>query len=301
MTLRRFTDLDVRALALLAGLWFVGAVWIVPWLIRLGYRGEGPAPLARLMEGRDATPLSEYLGTWSTIAWGVTVAATAVAVFAYLVAAWELSPRGRAARARVEEHERVGARLDLSLSAHLRLGAAVGLATGFIIGAQLATLSLVFATGVPTFLLVGADVLWLAPLSDVWTFLAVAVLIFAVGTIVRPLRSARVVAFLLLLLSGYSVLMVGGRLHWMAGLALASGAAYQLSRYVPAMWDRLKPALGRWALVLAVAVIAVALAVRGWDALRHRRAFSALPEEWVDAPNVLLVVFDAVRADHLSA
>lgn len=144
-----------------------------------------------------------------------------------------------------------------------------------------------------------ADVVWMAPTADVTLFLLAALIL---GGLVRllPGRMSRdhvAAAFLFLLLAG--PLLVQGKLHPVSSLLVAAGAAVVLSRALAARQRRLHAVARSSTAWLLLAVALATAGVRGGAWLRERRAVSALSARPQDAPNVILLILDTVRAKSL--
>jgi arylsulfatase A-like enzyme len=141
--------------------------------------------------------------------------------------------------------------------------------------------------------------LWMAPLSNL-LFLAGLGLVLALATRFWPRRggwlAARLVCFLAVL---PALISISPRIYPWAWAILACGLA---SRLAPLLEHRPAEAR-RWLMrsfpVLVAAELILAGCVLGWDWLKERREVSR-PLPSGAAPNVLLIVLDTVRADHLS-
>jgi arylsulfatase A-like enzyme len=103
----------------------------------------------------------------------------------------------------------------------------------------------------------------------------------------------------------YPLLAATGRLSDAACAALGLGIAVQAARwaarraeFVPLFFQRALPALALTALSVAAAVLYYEWKKCHVDEPRH---YAQLPAPAAGAPNVLLIVMDTVRADHLSA
>jgi arylsulfatase A-like enzyme len=115
----------------------------------------------------------------------------------------------------------------------------------------------------------------------------------------RPAPSRRVATFVLCGLSSFALLANIAGLNPAAAAALAAGLACVLSRSVERRADRVRRAV-RASLPALLGVVAI---LGAWsynrEVLGERRALAALPPAAPGAPNVLLIVLDTVRADHL--
>ncbi len=154
----------------------------------------------------------------------------------------------------------------------------------------------------PGFFRMNRHIVWTIPTFNLALFTLVGLLL-AVCVRVRPRRSVRLAAGVLGVLTILTLLLSLGKLHAWACILLSSGIAYRVSAraesHIPAFGK-----LVRWTLpVLALGVIGLVSLSLGRDVLREHRAMAMSPPTPLvgrDAPNVLLVVLDTVRADRLS-
>jgi arylsulfatase A-like enzyme len=145
------------------------------------------------------------------------------------------------------------------------------------------------------------DVVWMAPLSWLAFGLVVAIPL-ALLALATPRLNWRAISLgvyvaggVLLLLAPYDALA-----RWAVAL-LGVGLGVQLARLLPVNAPRWPRTLRRTALVLLAAFGLLTAAGWGWSAIAERRAIAALAPADPAAPNVLLVVFDVVRAANVSA
>jgi arylsulfatase A-like enzyme len=144
----------------------------------------------------------------------------------------------------------------------------------------------------------GPHVIWLAPLGNAILFVVVAGLLTASG---RWLRSARAaVPYALVFLAVLNILLMYYPLHFVAKFLIAAGIAMQTVRgaarrpaLFPTLVRRTTPVM-----MLFLVLFAVGVPLMKWFFVQ--RAVANLPASAPNAPNVLLVVMDTVRADHLS-
>jgi arylsulfatase A-like enzyme len=148
---------------------------------------------------------------------------------------------------------------------------------------------------------VSAPVIWISPLVDLLLFGFVVGVIVAVAKIFPKIPAVTTTVFCLSFLTMYDWLTCIGRLrHWSCFL-LAIGLAAVFTRWagrneirVVCFWRRTVPALVG---VLLVAFAAIHLR----SAWLERHELGRLPAAAAGAPNVLIVVVDTLRADHVSA
>ena len=140
---------------------------------------------------------------------------------------------------------------------------------------------------------------WLAPLTYLMLFLGMGLFLAAV-TRLWPRRGGWLSPRLIVASAFVPAFMAAGpRIYTGAWMILGLGIA---SRLLPLV-DRHAIELRRWLLLsfpgLAGAVLIAAGLVFGGDRLKERRE-AGRPLPPADSPNVLLIVLDTVRADHLS-
>ena len=101
-------------------------------------------------------------------------------------------------------------------------------------------------------------------------------------------------------LAALTVLLTIRGLHAIACAILAGGLAYRAAPRIRAHARRFRRLVRLSLPGLAVAVAALVAASLGRERLAERSGLASLPPAPADAPNVLLIVLDTVRADHLS-
>ena len=148
---------------------------------------------------------------------------------------------------------------------------------------------------------VSGEILWISPIVDVILFLSLALICSAGARFSSRLPAVRVLAFLLTFFSVYDWLTLTGRLYHRACFLLALGVAVAFARWCGKrentflqFWKRATPwMLGVWILAFG--------GIQGGKWLQERNAVAHLPAAAAGAPNVLVIVIDTLRADHLSA
>jgi hypothetical protein len=148
---------------------------------------------------------------------------------------------------------------------------------------------------------VSKDILWVSPLVDVLFFLAVAAVVWLASRFFKRLPALLVLVFLLTFLAAYDWLSLTDRLYPRACFLLSLGVAVAFTRWL----RRREPLAVRfwrksWGWMVAIFVL-VLVAIQGGKWLDERVAEASLPAAASGAPNVLVIVVDTLRADHLSA
>jgi arylsulfatase A-like enzyme len=148
---------------------------------------------------------------------------------------------------------------------------------------------------------VSPEIIWISPIVDLIFFSLVSAAIWLVSRIVPGVPALRVVLFALSFLAIYDWLTATGRLYHRACLLLAFGAAVAFGRWLARheiqaarFWKTTTP----W----AIAAVALAfLGIQGGKWWHERSAVAALSPAAPGSPNVLVIVIDTLRADHVSA
>lgn len=151
---------------------------------------------------------------------------------------------------------------------------------------------------------VSLPILWISPLVDVCLFIIIAFVTFGIAQIlgrvvgVSPFQS---VTFVLTFASVYDWLALTGRLYHTSSLLLALGVAVVFSRWIAKrqlqatmFWKHSLP-------VLCAISFLILIAIEGGQRWREHRETANLPSADSTLPNIVVVVVDTLRADHLSS
>jgi arylsulfatase A-like enzyme len=152
------------------------------------------------------------------------------------------------------------------------------------------------------FLLQGFNphVVWMTPVADLLLFSLVG-LVLMIGALVWPkLIAPRIATTVFAFLAFSSLLLMVRPIGRYAAFLVAAGLGVQSARLLvrwnvfrsPFLWRTTK-----WMLALVAALL---IGVFGWQGLAERRALAKLPPAAPNAPNVLLITLDTVRARSLS-
>jgi arylsulfatase A-like enzyme len=176
----------------------------------------------------------------------------------------------------------------------LIVAACIGLATGFTEAALLGVAK--FQLG--RILRVNPQAAWLAPVAYVLLFTVVTMIVVLVR---RGRPSLRAVIFLCAWLGGTGVLFTHQPLHQGAAILLAAGVATQAASLGGRFAHALRQLSRRLVLPAAalVPVLFLAVNVPAWQSAKQAEG-SRTPAT-AGAPNVLLIIWDTVRAASLSA
>ncbi len=184
-------------------------------------------------------------------------------------------------------------------------------------------------------LFLSLDAVWMIPLANICLFALLAICIFLAAQFLAQLASLRVVVFGYAWVSFTSLLFMFEPLHKLAALVLAAGLAAQAARLVAAQPNRLfallrlpinradsftlptrppdltemgsptppgESGLSRRQFLMTSggAIAGLALGLHGTEKLAEWSRLAQLSPVRPDAPNVLLLVLDTVRARNLS-
>ncbi|HQU34984.1 MAG TPA: sulfatase [Anaerolineales bacterium] len=180
-----------------------------------------------------------------------------------------------------------------------------GMITGLVEGMLLYALQRYeLLRGQITYLGSGPQVLWVAPVFDALFFLLVGVGAAVVAQFL-PRKFARpAVFFVFCFLASFGWLLVylSGRLNPAAPAIRGAGIGYKVSTVIVARENRFARFAQRTFKILAGVTLALFVLVQGGLWVRERVAASNLPQTRGSepTPNILLIVMDTVRADHLS-
>jgi arylsulfatase A-like enzyme len=183
----------------------------------------------------------------------------------------------------------------------LVVGPGFGIATGLIEGAGLLFFQRLNWARWGPMIHVSREIIWISPIVDVVFFFLLALICSALARFAPRLPSFRALVLLLTFLSVYDWLTLTGRLDHRACLLLALGVAVAFARWCAKreigflqFWTRATPWLiAAWLLAFA--------GIQGGRWLHERDIVAKLPPAQPGAPNVLVIVVDTLRADHLAS
>ena len=145
------------------------------------------------------------------------------------------------------------------------------------------------------------EIIWISPVVDAIFFLSLALVCVVVSQVAPRLPTLRVLVFLLTFLSVYDWITLTSRLYLRACLLLALGVAVAITRWCGKresaflqFWKKTTPwMVAGWLLAFA--------GTQGGRWLHERGVVANLPSATPGTPNVLVIVVDTLRADHVSS
>jgi arylsulfatase A-like enzyme len=153
---------------------------------------------------------------------------------------------------------------------------------------------------------VSLDFLWIAPLVNVAFFIAIGLLLLVVTAplrflpLLKHLAPADIALFVFTWLACFIPLNVPNRLRDWSMILLSLGLAVQISLWLRRRRSTARAWLRRSVVWLLVTVAVTGVVIHGGSIVLERNRLRALPVTAPGAPNIVLIVLDAVRADHLS-
>ena len=186
-----------------------------------------------------------------------------------------------------------------SVGQFLLIGAWFGLVTGLVEGVGLVVFQRVNWENWGRMLHVPGSILWMSPLVDFFMFTGIALACALVSKVFPRWPMMRVAFFLFVALAIYDWLCLTARLYPLACLSMGVGAGVVAQRWFEKRG--LHPSFRKtlpWVFACACLTFVVVEGNRWWE---ERQAVASLPPAPASAPNVLIVIMDALRADHVSA
>jgi arylsulfatase A-like enzyme len=177
------------------------------------------------------------------------------------------------------------------------VGAWFGLAAGILEGITTA-----FLRGVPGFgIRASLEILWIAPVFSLTLFLLIGSnLVLLAYLLHRPLglhTSAAVFSGIM----AFGLLLLIGKLYQSASLMLSVGIAVAIGRQLCGREQKFLKFVFHSFFFLATVALLLGIIGARWESWRERDFVNSLPEARKHVPNVLIIVLDTARADHLSS
>jgi arylsulfatase A-like enzyme len=176
-----------------------------------------------------------------------------------------------------------------------------GIVTGLIEGAGLLLFQRINWAQWGRVIHVSKEILWISPIVDLLFFLILALVVWSASRLSIRIPSIRVLCFLLSFLAAYDWLTLTNRLYHRAAVLLALGVAVAFTRWVGShqpravrLWEKSTP----WLVAFFLLVFA---GIQSGKWLHEQHALANLPTAAHGSPNVLVIVIDTLRADHLSS
>jgi len=148
---------------------------------------------------------------------------------------------------------------------------------------------------------VSREILWISPVVDLCFFLLIGLAVALLPRISRRIPALRVLVFLLVFSTAYDWVMLTGHFYRRAALLFALGVALAFGRWFRQHEGVSVRAWRRSAPWLAAALVVAIIGIQSGKWINENRAVSSLPTAAPGSPNILVIVVDTLRADHLSS
>lgn len=148
---------------------------------------------------------------------------------------------------------------------------------------------------------VSLPIFWISPIVDVVLFLLIAVVLVAIARLAPRLPMLRAAVFVFAALMFYDWLATPERLLHRSALILALGLAtafFRIFRKYEDAFLRFSSSAVKWSLA---AIVVMWAGISGIARLTEKITTDTLPGAQGGAPNVVVIVVDTLRADHLSS
>jgi len=147
------------------------------------------------------------------------------------------------------------------------------------------------------------ETLWIAPLVDLVLFtLAGGFFAFAGWLLPRlPIRKAAWFTFVFLAVFDWAFIILFGKVSLIAIVILAVGISIQVFNSIVKREAAVRSQIQKALPWLAGVTVLLLVGIQGGGWVNERIRTSRLPEARAEAPNVIVIVVDTLRADHLSS
>ena len=146
------------------------------------------------------------------------------------------------------------------------------------------------------------EILWIAPLSDLFLFCFIGLMLQLLGSLWSRLRSPQIIFCVCIFLTvfDWEAVLAAGRLRHRALLPLAIGITLAINRQI----RKMNVGLGiiqRASLRLAWGIpVLLLLVIQSTLSFKEARAEASIVSTGNNLPNIVLIIVDALRADHMS-
>jgi len=174
----------------------------------------------------------------------------------------------------------------------LWFGLLTGLAEGVIVN---------FLRGVPGFgIRTSVEILWVAPVFDLGLFVLMGAAIGLVLSFREKKPNPTIIVGFFSWVAIFDILLIFNIIHKIAALVLSLGVGVLIGRLLQRSDKHLIPFFKRSTGILMAVVLLMGVSGHLWAKWKENRKIDRLPHAQHGAPNLLLIVLDTLRADHLS-
>lgn len=147
---------------------------------------------------------------------------------------------------------------------------------------------------------VSEQIIWISPAVNLVLFSVLILLLFLAARLAPRVPVIQSALALLIALTVYDWLCITARLSRGSCLLLALGVGVACSRWMTKHEEAVLRFVHRTLPMVAATAVVAFVGIQGSQWLKEKRAVASLPSASADAPNVVVIVVDTLRADHLS-
>ena len=191
--------------------------------------------------------------------------------------------------------------MNLTSRSHLRISKVLLISAWFgLLAGLLEGITANFLRGVSGFAVrVSPEILWIAPAFDLAFFILTGLGLFLASYLIPRRIDAGVLAGLFSGITLFGLLLLVGQLQQLAALVLSVGVGTHIGRCLRNKESQLTVFAQYTFTVLIAAALFAGMLGATWDSWRERQFVADLPKSDHRGTNVLFIVLDTLRADHI--
>jgi arylsulfatase A-like enzyme len=148
---------------------------------------------------------------------------------------------------------------------------------------------------------VSLPIIWISPIVDVALFCLVGLSVLGLARITPKIQPGTAIVFFLTFATIYDWANLTGRIYHSSSLLLALGIAIGVTRWFANRQAFALIEAKRSLPMLIVLLLALGLGIKAERHWREHQKLAALPAASPGLPNIVVIVIDTLRADHLSS
>jgi arylsulfatase A-like enzyme len=150
-------------------------------------------------------------------------------------------------------------------------------------------------------ILMSPHVIWMAPVADLIWIGVPALLLLVLRRFLPRLITPGLIVVVLAAIAFLPLVLLYTTMHKLVSIFLALALGYQASRMIMARPDGFNRLVRATVVPLGLIAVLSGVAIDGFRAWRERQELASLPAARAGLPNVLLIIWDTVRGQSLSA
>lgn len=149
----------------------------------------------------------------------------------------------------------------------------------------------------------GPEIIWISPIINLMLFSLLGAAFWVLQAFLPklPVRQIGLFLFVVLLILDWVGIVLIGRIRLYALFMLVLGLAIEPVRQIVKNPNRVNRLIRQSLPLLGVVVLLTLVLIEGGKWAREKRALATLPIAEPSSPNILVVIIDTLRADHLSS